>query len=335
MNILIIGLGSIGQRHLRNILKLYPDTKIYAYSRKFKTPLLNNVNQASHRPLKNRYKINYINNLRNLVRLNLSAAFICSPSSLHIDESILLLKQDINIFVEKPLGSSEKKLKTLERLIKTKNKITMIGFQLRFCPIIKKLKKIINNKSFGNLKYLSVHHGEHIKNFHKYENYKNSYAAKKELGGGVILTQIHELDYMLYLLEDYKIKKIISLNSKISNLNINVEDTLNSIFLFTNKKIELICNLHLNYYEQPGKRLINLVFENGKIQADLNQKKIIYEGKNRKKTEKFPYDRNDLFISEIKFFLNHVERNKKIDNSMNLSNGIRTLKLAMKLKKLK
>jgi len=335
MNILIIGLGSIGQRHLRNILKLYPSAKIYAYSRKFKTPFLNNANQALNLSLKNKYKINYIHNLKNLIKLNLNAALVCSPSSLHINESILLLKQNINIFVEKPLGSNEKNLKVLEKLIKNKNRITMIGFQLIFCPIIKKIKKIISNKSLGDLKYLSIHHGEHIKNFHKYENYKNLYAAKKKLGGGVILTQIHELDYMLHLLEDFKIKKTISLNSKISNLNIDVEDTLNSIFLFTNKKTELICNLHLNYYEQPGKRLINLVFENGRVLADLNSKKITYEKNDKKKTERFPYNRNDLFMSEIKYFLNHVKRNKKINNSMSLFNGIKTLKLALKLKKLK
>ena len=91
--------------------------------------------------------------------------------------------------------------------------------------------------------------------------------------------------------------------------------------------------MHLNYYEQPGKRLINLLFENGKVSADLNNKKITYNKNFNKKIEKFQYNRNDLFMSEIKYFFNHIKKNKPISNNMNLFNGIKTLELAMKLKK--
>ena len=65
--------------------------------------------------------------------------------------------------------------------------------------------------------------------------------VKKRLGGKFILTN-HELDYMMYLLENYKLKKIISHNTRTSSLIINVEDTLNSVFLFKNKKNNLVCN---------------------------------------------------------------------------------------------
>jgi len=335
MNILILGLGSIGQRHLRNINMLYPGTNFFSYRRIFKTPSLDNLNRVKDFNLKSKYKITYINSLNNLHKYKINSAFICTPSSFHIDETIKIINQGINVFVEKPLGSSLKNIAKLKKTLKSKKIISMVGFQLRFNPIIVRLKKIINSSKFGKLNQVLIHHGESIKNFHIYENYKNLYAAKKELGGGVILTQIHELDYMLYLLENFKIKKIKSLKSKVSKLNINVEDTLNSTFLFANKKNELICNLHLNYYEQPGKRLISLIFENGKVLADLNTKKIVYDNNSKKKIIKFYYQKNYLFISENKYFFNHIKKNKKINNDMNLFNGIKTLELAMKLKTLK
>ena len=335
MNILIIGLGSIGQRHLRNIKKLYPKTNFFSFRRTFKTPSLDNFNRVKNFNLKSKYKITYIHSLNNLKKYKIDCAFICTPSSFHVDETIKIIEQNINVFVEKPLGSSLKNINKLKKILRTKKIISMVGFQLRFSPIMIELKKLIKSNIYGKLNQILIHHGENINNFHKYENYKGLYAARKNLGGGVILTQIHELDYMLYLLDNYDLKKILSRNSRLSSLKINVEDTLNSSFLFSNKKNQLVCNIHLNYYEQPGKREINFLFENGKISADLNAKKITYQNSKEKKIKKFIHQRNDLFISEIKYFFDHIKHKKKISNSLNLYNGIKTLELAMKLKKLK
>ena len=72
MNVLIIGLGSIGQRHLRNIKKLYPKTNFFSYRRVFKTPSLNNLNQVKKFDLKSRFKITYISSLNNLKNIKLT-----------------------------------------------------------------------------------------------------------------------------------------------------------------------------------------------------------------------------------------------------------------------
>ena len=93
--------------------------------------------------------------------------------------------------------------------------------------------------------------------------------------------------------------------------------------------------LHLNYYEQPGKRQLVLIFENSKVFADLNKKKKIFYNNNKKIIKKFHYQRNDLFLSEIKYFFNHLKNKKQIDDSLNLNNGIKTLELAIRLKKIK
>ena len=199
---------------------------------------------------------------------------------------------------------------------------------MKFSPIIKKLEKIIENKKYGDLNYVSIYHSEHIKNLHKYEDYKKIYAAKKNLGGGVSLTQIHEIDYFLHLFKSYKIKKKYVVRGKISNLSINVEDTYSSVMLLEKKRKKLICNLNLNYYENPGKRIIDLVFDDCKIVADLNKLTINYFFKNKKYKEKFNYKRNQLFIDELKFFINHVKKNKQIGSELNLYNGIKTLKFA-------
>ena len=108
----------------------------------------------------------------------------------------------------------------------------MMGFQLRFNPLIQYLEKIIKHKSpIGKPIAAHIHNGENLKDFHPRENYKISYAANKRLGGGVILTQIHEIDYFLHLFEKYDFIHSSFSSSKISNLKIDVEDVFSSSFI--------------------------------------------------------------------------------------------------------
>jgi len=336
MKILIIGLGSIGQRHLRNIKKLNIKCQIYAIRKKSTTPLLSNNNKPLKGDIKKKYSIIFLKNLDELIKkkIKLDCAFVCTPSSFHVQQLIWLIKNNINSFVEKPLGSSLNKIKELEVLLKKKNKIiTMVGFQLRFNPIIMYLKNILQKKHYiGNLLSVHIHHGEHIKDFHPYEDYRISYAANKSLGGGVILTQIHEIDYLLHLFKDYRFEKIQSISSKVSNLDIDVEDVLSANFLLKKNQHKILCSMHLNFYERPKKRKIYLIGEKGSIKVCLNSQKISIFKKDNKIIKKFKFKKNDIFMKELNFFISKIKSKRKISDNLNLFNGIKTLRFAINLK---
>ena len=122
-----------------------------------------------------------------------------------------------------------------------------------------------------------------------------------------------------------------SISSKLSDLKINVEDVFSSNFLLKNNKKMILCTLNLNFFERPKKRKIFLIGKYGSIEVCLNTQKIIIL-KNKKKIEKkFNFVKNDIFIKELKFFLSKVKTNQKISKNMNLYNGIKTLRLALKL----
>ena len=332
MNILILGLGSIGQRHLRNLRSIDKKLKFFTLRRRYITPLLDNKNRPKKGNIEKIYKIK---NFKNFADVNgIHAAFICTPSKFHVSEALKLLKKDINLFIEKPLGSSLHEIDKLKKTILKKPKIkTMMGFQLKFNPLILKLKKLIESNSIGKIYNLFIHHGEHIDNFHPYENYKISYAAKKSLGGGVILTQIHEIDYLMFLFKDYKIKILHSFPSRISNLKIDVEDNVVANLKLQNKKKQIIiCSLHLNYYENPKKREIKLIGEKGKIECDLNKCEINIYKKNTLKKIKFKINRNEIFKNQIKYFLSCVKNDREIDQNFDVINGIKSLTTALRLK---
>ena len=335
MNILIIGLGSIGQRHLRNLYKLDKSYKFFALRKKFSTPLLSNVNNVLNGDIKKKYNITYIKKLEDIkiCKYKIDVAFVCTPSSLHIDQAIWLLNNNINLFVEKPIGINQKNIRRLNKLLKKKPNVKhMVGYQLKFNPVILKLKKIINQKLIGQIFHIKVHNGENIKDFHPYEDYRTSYTSIKKLGGGVVLCQIHEIDYLMYLFEDYKINIIHSNVNKLSNLDINVEDVCDALFLLKKKNERIICNFHLNFFERPKKRSLEIVGEKGKIVVNLNKSEItIFHNQNKRKI-KYPIGRNLIFIKQIKYFIDTIKTKKKIKKEYNLANGIQSLKLALKLK---
>jgi len=336
MNILILGLGSIGQRHLRNLRKIDQNIKFFIIRKKFKTPLLNNNNKVIRGDINKKFDLTILKNIKELKSVNhkIHAAFICTPSKFHIREAIELVRQNIHIFIEKPLGSNYKNLSLLENLLQKKPKIKhMMGYQLKFNPILNRLKNIIQNKILGRIYSVLIHQGEHLEDFHPYEDYSKLYAAQKKLGGGVILTQIHEIDYILYLFNKYKIKLLNCTSSKISKLKINVEDYVFANFKLYNNKTQFICSLYQNYFERPKSRKIILIGEKGKIECDLNKEKIYIFKKNFCKKINFKINRNQIYLNQVRYFINCVKKNKKINQIYDVFNGIKSLKTALEMKK--
>jgi predicted dehydrogenase len=209
-----------------------------------------------------------------------------------------------------------------------------MGFQLRFNPIIKYLENVVQKKSpIGKIFSLHIHHGEHIADFHPYEDYRTSYAANKNLGGGVILTQIHEIDYLLHLFKNYSFANNHSISSTVSDLDINVEDVFSAVFLLKNKSSKITCSMNLNFLERPKKRKIYFIGQKGSMEVCLNTHRLVIFKNAKKIIKNFKFSKNDIFTKELKFFLSKIKSKQKISNDLNLFNGIKTLRLALKLKK--
>ena len=318
MKFLFFGLGSIGQRHLRNLKKFKKNIKIYAFRIKYSTPLLDKQNKRIKGNVEKKYNVFTIKNLEYLKsnKIKIDAALICNPSNMHVSSAEWCIKNNIPVFIEKPVATNIKDLNRINRLIKSKKKlVNVVGYQLRFNPIIKFIKTYcFEREKLGKIFNCEIFHGEHVDNFHSYESYKVSYTSKKKLGGGVVLTQIHELDYLNYFFSKYDLldKKFIS--EKISNLKIDVDDNYMSIFKFKSKfkKNISLAKITCSYLQVPKKRTIFISCERGALHDDLNNSFIKIMKPNKKDIiKKFNYDKNDMFVNELKNFLNLVRKKTK------------------------
>ena len=329
LKVIFFGLGSIGQRHLQNITKLFSNLEIYSFKRNTNNFLIKDGKKNDKIDIFKKYKIKKISNLTKLKSIKFAYAFICNPSSLHIKYAIQLAKLGINLFIEKPLSNSMKDVKKLENIIKKKNIKCMLGFNLRYNDCYKFIEKKIKNKIFfGKIYKVDLFNGEFLPNYHPYEDYRKSYASKKKLGGGVLLTQIHELDLILSLFG--KPEKIYSYCDKISNLKIDVEDNVDALMIMKNK---MILNLHLDYITNPSTRYLRIYGYKKNLYWDYYKNHIEIYDKKKMKLKKISFKklkRNLMFERAIKKFINSKSSNSNLPN---IKTGIETLKLAISIKK--
>ena len=187
----------------------------------------------------------------------------------------------------------------------------------------------MKKKTLGKIYSVFCDVGEHLPYWHPNENYKKSYAAKKKLGGGVVLTLIHEIDYLYWLFG--KFKSVYATGGSITKLNINVEDTvLSNIVTYNNIPI----SLRMDYWRNPPTRQLNIVGDKGQLFWDYYTKKTTLILNNGKKiVKKLPknWNRNHMFLDILKDFILNIEKNKKV--KISLKDGIYALNVALALKK--
>jgi predicted dehydrogenase len=334
INILFFGLGSIGQRHVKNLhLILGEKVNFYTYRERNKNVFSKNIKDLKDE-IENRYNIKVLDNLKKIKDYEIDIIFITNPSSMHLKTAIKLKDyKNKYLFIEKPLDANLKYLKKFEKLIKENKLKTYIGYNLKFHACVQKIKKIISKKNYlHKIINAEFYYGDSLKNWHKHEDYKLSYAAKKKLGGGIILSSIHEYDLMYEFFGNAKFIK--SYNDHLSSLKIDVEDFSISIFENRYRNNKIISVISLNYFQENKERYIKMNFENGSIFADLINYKITIS--KNKKIKKFIFQKNNnlMYLNELKHFIDIYKHSKKISSKFNYINGLNSLKLALQVKNL-
>tara|TARA_B100001057_G_scaffold261733_2_gene261982 strand:+ start:1333 stop:2274 length:942 start_codon:yes stop_codon:yes gene_type:complete len=307
MKILICGLGSIGKRHANNLLYLKKKNLIFFRERNFD---LKNQNLEKKKSFKS---------LNKALNENPDVAFICNTTSKHINTAIKCAKKGCHLFIEKPLSNNLKKLRILESIIKKKKIKVMIGYNMRFHPLMIKIKKMLKNKELGSVYNLQTEWSEYLPDWHPWENYKYTYAAQKKMGGGCNLTLSHELDSMYWLFG--KIKKVK--NFKINKyLKGDVDTSSDFLVEFNN---DIIGYSHIDFLGKPHIRKMYISGTKKKVFFNYykNQIKIVNRSGGTKLI-KVKFKKNDMYLDEIKYFL------KCIKNNINPSPSIEESKYILK-----
>ncbi len=332
MKVLFIGLGGIGQRHLRNLKQLYPDAEIYAIRKRRQNFVLTDKLQIEEgEKLEDKYHISLINSLKEASENGIEYVFICNPSSLHMEYLLEALKYKFHIFIEKPLGDSPKGINDLKNGLNKYPKTTMVGYQNRLHPCIKKAKEILMRDGVGKICSVHAEIGENVTGWHKYEDYRKMYACRKDLGGGVVLSQIHELDYLYYFFG--MPQSVYAIGGKLSDLEIDVEDTVDILMSFNNGICSFPVHVHEDYLQNPAARCCKIIGTNGVLEFDLLAARIkLYDSLgDALLDQKYNFVRNDMFIEELQDFMQNSMSNNP--SAIPIEEGLNSLYIAFAVKK--
>ncbi len=311
-----MGCGSIGTRHAKNLSSLGIRNLILCDTNKTRLKILGNIINS---------KLQYTDYVM-AVKENpdVAAVIICTPSSMHVDAAIFFAKKKINLFIEKPLSNNLTRTSALSQIVQNNELIVMMGHAFLFDKGFKTVKRLLDKKIIGKIYSVTYFQGQYLPDWHPNRDYTNEYTARKNLGGGVLLTLT---SHTLYILEWLFGKTQIhgKLASKISNLKVDVEDC---VFLLLKTNDEIIIQTQNNFISKIHVHKILIDGEKGQIEYDVLQKRIKIINSNKSiRNMMIKSDYNDRFKEEMKYFLKCL-RTGNVDDNVDLHSGIRFLKFA-------
>ena len=333
MKVLFIGLGSIGQRHLRNLQSIAgDDLEVIAYRERNSTQVITDqLVVEDGTDVQSRYGLTVFNTLAEALAQKPSVAFICNPTSMHLATARAAAEYGCHLFIEKALSDSLDGVQELITLAEEKKLVCMVGYQLRFHPCLKALQEILANGALGRILAVNAEVGEYMPAWHKYEDYRQTYAARKDLGGGVVVSQIHEFDYIQWLFGFPT--RIFATGGHLSSLEIDVEDVA-SITLECYKDGSLVpVHLYQDYLQRPPTRTCKVIGDRGKVVVDFLGLTVTHYGEDGMivKNMDFPgFERNQLFIAQARHFLECLKTGS--DPYVTLREGALSLQMALAAK---
>ncbi len=317
--ILIVGTGSIAERHLKNIISINPSLNISILS----------GNYIRAQKFSKKFKKKNIKPifLKELAKENFSHVIIANKTKFRNKFLHEFIKEKCNIYCEKPLpiDNNFNSLQKFSKVGKINDKVK-IGFQFRFNPAIQYLKKKIKQKSNKDLYFIQLNCGQNLKDWRKNSNYKDFNAGGNSLYSSVCWELCHELDILQYLLE--RPNKVFSSIKNTKLLKTSAKDISLSIFKFKNRNID--CSINIEMLSPKIYRKLIVASLNNYYEIDLVKNNVLIRTKNKVKKLKFNSTRNDMFKSFMRRFISDKKKSKVFDYAT-LEDGIFVSKIIKKM----
>jgi len=314
MKFLIAGYGSIGRRHFRNLIALGEQDILFLRSKRSALP----DDEIAGFPVER--------DVAAALKHGPDAVIVANPTALHLDVAIPAAEAGCHLFLEKPISHSFERMEELENSVNRGGGQVFVGFQFRFHPGLQKIKYLLEKRVIGSPLSVRVHWGEYLPGWHPWEDYRQGYSARKDLGGGVVLTLCHPLDYLRWLLGD--VQSLWAFMGRNSDLEMDVEDTAEVGLHFENG---VIGSVHLNYTQRPPVHRLEIVCSGGSILWNNSTGAVTwYDAKADIWQDFLPpsgFERNQLFVAEMAHFVDVVHGQEL--SICTLKDGIRALELAL------
>lgn len=300
MKVLFVGLGSIARKHIAALRQIDADVELFA--------LRSSRDAKPWEGITNLYEWNQLNNLY------LDFAVISNPTSEHVTTIRQLLPYHIPLFIEKPLCNGVID-DALVSEVKQTGIITYIGCNLRFHGCLQEAARLIKEHRVNEV---NVYCGSYLPDWRPQADFRKVYSAIPELGGGVHIDLIHEMDYVYWLFGKPEYTHKVFTHK--SSLNIRASDYANYLLEYPCHNVNIV----LNYYRRDYKRTMELVCNDATFLVDLAANTITY---GNKVIYSSPLQMQDTYLLQMEYFVECVRNNHKTINDIECANNVLKISL--------
>ena len=275
---------------------------MFTYRKLSKTPTLNtDFTVNTKQSLSELYGIKYFDSEDQAWNNEPELVVISLPSSMHFDACIKGAHRGVDLFVEKPGIVNISQFNPLSQAV-IQNKVGFfVSFQRRFHPLTLRIKQLLDSNALGRILNVNIQVHSFLPSWHPYESFTDLYACRKDLGGGVIRTECHELDLMNLFFGTPKNHFVVSGNR--SSTYMNVEDCADLLIEYT----DFAANVSLSFMSKFCKRTITISGEQGILHADYLNSTYTYNNvhSNTPIVTDLKVTNDDMFYAQASHFLNH------------------------------
>lgn len=294
MNILVVGLGSIGRRHLGNLRQALPDADITVWRQHARPQETGETPPEANR---------VVYSLEDALARHPQAAVIANPAPLHISTALDLAEAGVSLLVEKPFSNSLEGVNDLISLCKERSLTLMVAYNLRFHPALIALQQAASSGKIGKLLSCRAEVGQYLPDWRPNADYRRGVSARADLGGGAVLELSHELDYTRWIMGE--VQTVSAQTSLLSGLEMDVEDTAEITLKFTSGAFG---SVHVDMIQRTPARTCKLIGSEGTLVWDglAHTVKCFSAGAWEDIYTPQNLDRNGMYIEEIRHFLHCV-----------------------------
>ncbi len=312
-HILVIGTGSVGKRHARNLHEL--GCSISCVDPR-NDRLTEAIDQEGMKLLGS-----YSSLQEALMHSSYDGAVVASPPVYHVQQSVECLRKNIPVLLEKPVAPNLQDAELLEAEVKDSDAQLLLGYTWRWWPSLLRIKEMLDRGVVGKLLHVTYVMSAHLADWHPWERYQDFFMSNQEQGGGALLDESHWIDQMLWVLGGGPLE-VMGRVEKISSLQISSDDNVDILATYSNN---IRVSLHLDLFGRPHEKSIKFVGEEGTIVWKVDEILVGKSMDDEWEKESFSSDRNDMFMSVAQEFLAIV--NGDTLPSCTIHDGVQVLRI--------
>jgi predicted dehydrogenase len=311
--ILVAGVGSVGRRHVGNLMAVGAGP-------------VRLLRSGLGQPLPEAFgDLPVDNDLESALARRPRAVVVCNPTALHVPVGLAAARAGCHLLMEKPISHSLDGVADLARETEARGATCLVGFQFRFHPALRQVETWLADGAIGSVVSAHLEWGEYLPDWHPGEDFRSGYSARPELGGGVVLTLCHPFDTLRWLLGE--VATVSAETGRLSGLGLDVEDVAQVTLRFASGAIG---SVSLDYVRRPPRHALRIVGRHGQIRWNASDGAARLGRPGRDDVVCAPppsFERNTMFVDEVRHFLDCLEgRDRPV---CTLEDGTRALSIAL------